>query len=140
MKGEKEMNTSEHMIETRKLGQFDRLVLRDGANWVDLVIREGEQETLTIHAPQEMLSRIRTDVRNGTLKITLAGTLMDKLGDALTTSLTRKHVRYEVAVHRLSTLKVTGLVRIDTRGLGQQQPAIRRGEPNIPMPGFMPRW
>ena len=134
------MEPSEHEIVARKLEPFDKIVLHDTANWVDLVIREGEQEALTIHAPQDTLARIRARVKDSTLRIVLGGTWMDKIDDALTTSLTRKHIRYELTVRRLKELKVRGLVRIDTRGLGQQQPAIKRGEPIAPIPGFMPRF
>ena len=50
---------------TRELGGFERLELRDRANWVDLIIEPGEREALVIDGPLEILNRIKTEVQAG---------------------------------------------------------------------------
>lgn len=115
--------------ETRAVGQFDRLVVHDPADWVVLVIREGRQESLTIQAPPATLARIRTAVKDGVLRITLGGSLIDRIGDALTTSLTRKRVRYELTVCRLTQVQAWGMVRVDTQGLIEHRPVVKLGGP-----------
>lgn len=133
------MSTYQTTIETRNLPGFRYLELCDSANWVDLVIRSGEKEELTIQGPEVMVARIKTKVENDTLIISLRGSLFDKIRDALTTSLTRKKITYQLTVRKLEGVELCGLIRLDTSGLESGKPIIRQVNPwVIPMRFPMP--
>lgn len=122
---------------TREVGGFERLELRDRTNWVDLIIEPGEREALVIEGPVEILARIKTEVQAGTLKIELGGNLFQKVQDALTTSLSRKKVRYHLTAKRLTEVKVFGMVNVDVSAFGKDRPKVKYAgavPPNIPVP------
>ena len=119
--------------ETRELPPFERIDLRDRANWVDLIAEPGDHETLEIDGPPGMLSRVHARVEDGTLRISLAATLADVLRDAVTTSLTRRHLVYRVRARRLHEVRVAGLVRVSVHAFGAEAPVVTRTEPYPPM-------
>ena len=112
---------------TREFGGFERLELRDRTNWVDLIIEPGEGEALVIEGPLEILTRIKTEVQAGTLKIALGGNLVQKVQGALTTSLSRKKVRYHLTARdslrsRCSAWSMSTSVPSEKRGLRSSTP------------------
>ena len=134
---EKKVSMSDDATVTREVGGFERLELRDRTNWVDLIIEPGEREALVIEGPSEILARIKTDVQAGTLKIALGGNLLQKVQDALTTSLSRKKVRYHLTAKRLTEVKVFGYVNVDVSAFGKERPTVKYAgpvPPNIPVP------
>jgi Putative auto-transporter adhesin, head GIN domain len=52
------------ITETRPVSGFDRISLR---GYGDIVLEQGETESLTVETTQEMLSRLKTEVNNGEL-------------------------------------------------------------------------
>ncbi len=133
----KKVYMSDDATETREVSGFERLELRDRTNWVNLIIEPGEQEALVIEGPSEILARIKTEVQAGTLKITLGGNLLQKVQDALTTSLTRKKVRHHLTAKRLIEVKVFGMVNVDVSAFGKEKPTVKYAgplPPNIPVP------
>ena len=105
------MATNERVVENREVGGFDRVVLSVHNMMNQIEITQGEHESLTIEANAEILPKIRTTVRGGELAIGLDGSLLDKLGFALATSLTRPVVRYQLTVKNLAYLELIGLVQ-----------------------------
>jgi hypothetical protein len=133
----KKVSVSNDATVTREFGGFERLELRDRTNWVDLIIEPGEREALVIEGPPEILTRIKTEVQAGTLKIALGGNLFQKVQDALTTSLSRKKVRYHLTAKRLTEVKVFGMVNVDVSAFGKERPTVKYAgpvPPNIPVP------
>ena len=127
------------ITETRKLEPIRYLDLCDPVNWVDLVISSGEQEELTITGPANLVVRIRTKVENDTLIIRLGGNMVDKIRDALTTSLSRKRIIFHLTVKQMEGIELSGLIRLDTSGLKSGNPVIRHLNPwAIPMQGLIP--
>ena len=128
------MSTYQTVTTTRDLEEFRFLELCDSANFVDLVITSGGKESITITGPAKIVSRIETKVKQDTLVISLGGGLIDKILDALTTSLTRSKVSYHLTVRRLDEIDLCGLIRVDTSGIETAKPIIRRlGPPPFPM-------
>jgi hypothetical protein len=128
------MSKYQTVTTTRDLEEFRFLELCDSANFVDLVITSGGKESLTITGPAKMVSRIETEVNQDTLVISLGGGLIAKILDALTTSLSRRKVIYELTVRQLDAVDLCGLIRVDTRGIETAKPIIRRiGPPAIPV-------
>ena len=133
------MSNNKRIAETRNLESIRYLDLCDSANWVDLFISSGEQEQLTITGPANLVGRIRTRVEDNTLIIRLGGTLVDKIQDTLTTSLSRKKITYHLMVKQLEGIELCGLIRLDTSELKSRNPVIRHLNPwAIPIRGPIP--
>jgi hypothetical protein len=133
------MLSNQNITSTHNLPEFRYLELCDSANWVDLVISSGEKEMLTIQGPEKLVNRIETRVNDGTLIISVKGSLVDKIKDALTTSLTRKKITYHLSVRQLEGMDLCGLIRLDTNGLKSKSPIINHLNPmdirvKIPVP------
>jgi hypothetical protein len=75
------------------------------------VVRQGERESLIVSGRPDVLSRLKTEVRDGKLSITLDGGWSDKLQRALSTSLTRQQIKCDLTVKNLTSLELGGLVR-----------------------------
>lgn len=111
------MTANENAVESREVGSFDRVILRV-YNMVNQVqITQGERASLTIEARIEILSKIKTAVRDGSLVIWQDGSWLDKLASALTTSLTRPTVRYHLTVMDLACLELAGFVQANAAEL-----------------------
>lgn len=123
------MLSNQNITSTHNLPEFRYLELCDSANWVDLVISSGEKEMLTIQGPEKLVNRIETRVNDGTLIISVKGSLVDKIKDALTTSLTRKKITYHLSVRQLEGMDLCGLIRLDTNGLKSKPPIIHHLNP-----------
>jgi len=102
------MTTSDRVAENREVSGFDRVILSVCNLMNQVEITQGDHESLTVEAPAEILPKIRIEVRGGALSIRLEGSLMDKLGFALSTSLTRPVVRYHLTVKNLAYLELVG--------------------------------
>ena len=115
---EKTLSTNDVRTETREVSDFDRVAL---AGFGQLVITQGDQESLAIEAPQDMLGRIQTKVEDGQLTIGFKRTWMDWIDDVLTVGLSGKPVRYNLTVKRLSNLLIMGAARVQVTGLKTEQ-------------------
>jgi len=132
------MKKTQHTSTERPLEAFQHVNLRDPVNQVELILRPGETHAAAIEASPLMLQRIRLQVRSGTLYVSLRGNLAEKLADALTTSLTREHVRVTLTSPGLHSVRVKGWVAIDSQAYGARQPAIRRAGPFAPLAPLTP--
>jgi len=115
------LSTNDVRTETREVSDFDRVTL---AGFGQLVITQGDQESLAIEAPQDMLGRIETKVEDGRLSIEFKRTWMDWIDDVLTVGLSGKPVRYTLTVKRLSDLLIMGAARVQITGLKAEQLAV----------------
>jgi hypothetical protein len=111
------MSANRCVAESREVCSFDRVVLSVHNMMNQMQITQGEHESLTVEARPEILSKITTAVSGGELAIRLDGSLLDKLGFALSTSLTRPTVRYHLTVKSLTSLDLTGFVHVDATEL-----------------------
>jgi hypothetical protein len=98
--------------QTRSVSGFERVSLRS-QHENELTITQGEQESLTIEAPPEILERITSQVRDGQLSIVLDGSLSEKIADALSTSLNRPHIKYHLAVKELHELELYAIATVE---------------------------
>lgn len=87
--------------ETRSVSGFDRVVMTDTGT---LLIQQGEMESLTIQASPEMLEKIKSEVRDGTLTIGLKGWL-DRI-----LPIGEREIHYTLLVKDLSSLRISGAV------------------------------
>ena len=112
------MSTNDVRTETREVSDFDRVTL---AGFGQLVITQGDQASLAIEAPQDILGRIETRVEDGQLTIGFKRTWMDWIDDVLAVGLSGKPIRYNLTVKRLSDLLIMGAARVQVTGLKTEQ-------------------
>lgn len=98
------MSTEDLRVEQRDVDPFDHLVMRDDSCAAELIIEQTEVEGLRIEGKPDMLRRIETHVRDGKLIIRTGGTWLERLGDKLSTSLTRSKTVYHVHARELRSL------------------------------------
>jgi hypothetical protein len=106
------MSSNEIISEKREIKNFTKVVLREHHEGV-LQVVFGKKEGLTIEAPADILKRIETAVDDGTLTIKTKGTILEKIGDALKTSITRKVIKYYITVRDLESLEIYGLIKAE---------------------------
>ena len=104
---------SEHgsITVTREVQGFNRVSFR-AEHENELVITQGEQESLVITAPEDIAHRVETEVKDGRLKIRVTGGWTQKISDALTTTFSRPKIRYELFVRSLEELEVHSISRV----------------------------
>lgn len=118
------MNTGNLATESREVKDFDRVILRD---YGELIIEQGEQESLTIETDADILPRIETKVEGGTLTLAHGGSWADRIGNALTTSLTRKPIRYSLTAKKLRGLEVRGAATVRASSIETDQLTLGLG-------------
>ena len=100
------MLTNEMITARRNVSAFNKLKLRDDSGGAVVYIQQGSSEGLQIEASPELLRRIVSEVHNGTLYIRLGGSWLERLGDKLTTSLTRPRITYRLQVKQIQSLEL----------------------------------
>jgi hypothetical protein len=103
------MSSSEVPTETREVSGFDRVAL---AGFGDMVITQGEEESLTIEASPEILGRIKTEVMDSTLTIRFTRNWLDWMGEVLSSGFAGMRVRFDLRVKELAGLAITGAGRV----------------------------
>jgi len=98
------MFTEDFGVETRDVRGFDQIIFRDDSCAARLYIEQGEVEALGIEAKPELIRRIETEVRDRKLTIRFGGSWLERLGDRLTTGLTRPAIVYRLQVRELRSL------------------------------------
>lgn len=144
------MNTSDRITQSIEVGNFDRIALQVNNVENEVVVKQGEHESLTIEARPDVFARLKAEVRNGQLVIQMGGSWSDKISAALATSLSRLRIKYVVIVRNLTGLDVTGLahvrvanletdrLQVKFEGLGNLEIAgldAQRLDVNVTMPG-----
>ena len=108
------MSTDKVRTETREVSGFDRVAL---AGFGDLVLTQGEEESLTIEASPEILERIKTEVKDGQLTIRFVRNWVDWIGDVLASGFAGMRIRYDLTVKELAALAMTGAGRVQVDNL-----------------------
>jgi hypothetical protein len=108
--------------EKREVGDFVRVVLEE---YGELILTQGTQPSITIEADDDVLSRIETTVKDGTLTIGIGGTWWDKLGMALNDVLSGRKIVYQLTAVDLSGVTVNGAGRVKCSELRSDRLAVR---------------
>lgn len=104
-------------ILTPEVRDFDRIVIRIHNHICKLDLSQSEAESLQVRGPAKLLDRLTAEVRDRQLNIELGGSLSEWIGDALTTSLTRKSLDVTLSVRELTELDLGGFVQGAVSGL-----------------------
>jgi hypothetical protein len=108
--------------ETREVSGFNRVVLEE---YGELILAQGSQPSLTIEADEDVLSRIKTTVKDGTLTIGIGGTWWDKLEMALNDVLSGRKIVYQLTVVELTGVTVRGAGRVKCADLRSDRLVVR---------------
>lgn len=103
------MSSDDRVKESREVGEFDRVELQD---YGEMVITQGESESLTIEAHPEVISAIKSEVENGKLTLRIGRTWLERLSEALRTSLSSQSILYTLTVNDLHELSVYGAGKV----------------------------
>jgi hypothetical protein len=103
------MDKGSVVTETRKVQGFERVVMRD---YGELVITQGEKESLKIETEPGIIGKIRTEVRGGNLDISMGASWLRKIGHALTSTISGTWIKYYLTVKNLTGLEVLGAARV----------------------------
>ena len=95
--------------ETREVQGFEKVVMRD---YGELVIKQGEKESLTIEAEPGIIEKLRTEVRGGSLDISMGASWLRKIGHAFTSSISGSWIKYSLTVKNLTGLEILGAARV----------------------------
>lgn len=114
------MRTGTTVTETRMVTGFSRVVLA-AQHSNELIITQGDREALTIEGPADLVPRLLAEVRHGTLFLGTGGGLLERVRDALTTSLTRPEIRFCLAVREIAAIEVSAMAQV-------RAAAIKAGE------------
>lgn len=96
------------ITETRKVGNFDRVVL-NGIG--DVVVTQGDHEALEIEAEDNVLPNITTEVENGTLQI----------GFDRKTIIPTKSIKFRLTMRTIHSLETKGVSNIDSKKITTDQ-------------------
>jgi hypothetical protein len=118
------MDSQQNHTEVRPVTGFDQVTLRS-QHENHLVIQQGDQESLTIQAPEEILHRIKSQIVHSRLIISLEGAWPDRIRDALTTSLTRPRIHYKLCVKNLSHLEIYAMADVSAACLQTEELEIK---------------
>jgi hypothetical protein len=121
------MKTTDRIIQSIEVGNFDRIALHVNNVENEVVIKQGEREALTIEARPDVFARLKTEVRNDQLTIQLGGSWSDKISAALATSLTRLRIKYVVTVKHLSGLDIVGLAHVRAENIETDRLQVKFG-------------
>ena len=95
--------------ETREVRDFDRVRLED---YGELIITQGDEESLIIEASPDMMSRIVSEVRDGILILRIGHTWLERfLSPILRLDMTP--IRFRLTMRRLTALGVYGAASVD---------------------------
>jgi hypothetical protein len=74
----------------------------------DLILTQGDKETLVVEADADLMSKVTTEVRGGALILEVGKGWLDKLTLGLS-ELSGKRVRYYLTVREIRKLKISGM-------------------------------
>jgi hypothetical protein len=118
------MSKGDLVTESRSVSDFDRVALSDVG---ELTITQGEAESLVIEAHRDLISKIKTEVRDGKLVIEIGGSLWDRVRDTLTTGLIGRWIKYQLTVKALTSLEIFGAARVKASDLKTDHLTLRLG-------------
>lgn len=118
------MSSNDTTTETREIHGVERIVMRD---YGELIVTQGETESLTVEADPEVLALVQSEVRAGTLDLRIGAGWFEKLRHALETSILRRPLRYRVGVKTLVGLDILGAARARIEGLETERLALVLG-------------
>jgi len=95
--------------ESRQVEGITRVILRD---YGQLHISQGDNESLSIEGPEELLKMVQTTTRDHELILDIHGGWFDKAWRAITSTFEGKPLKYFLSVKELTGVYVSGAARV----------------------------
>ena len=114
------MSETKFITETREVKDFDQVKLRE---YGELIITQGEQESLTIEADEELLPKIQTEVANRKLTIAIDQDWIEQL----TTHLTTRKIKYHLQLKNIQKLEISGAASVKAAKLTADRLELKVG-------------
>ena len=110
--------------ELRSVESFDQIQFKD---FGQLILTQGDQETLTVEADEELLPELITEVRNGKLILGLEKDWFSRLGKVLSSvfSSTNHKVIYTLTFVKLEAISISGQCHLECETLESDNLKLR---------------
>jgi hypothetical protein len=112
------------LTEKREVSDFNQISLR---GYGELFITQGEQESLTVQADEDVLSTIKTDVVNGELRIDIITDWVEKISSFFSKGIYSQRISFDLTVKELTNLDIIGAARVKIKGLQSEEFAVKLG-------------
>jgi hypothetical protein len=83
------------LTEKREVSDFNQIILR---GYGELFITQGEQESLTVQADEDVLPTIKTGVVDGELRIDIITDWVEKISSFFTRGIYSQRIRFDLTV------------------------------------------
>jgi hypothetical protein len=104
------------VTETRDVAGFDGVAL---GGLGSVIVTQGERESLTVEAPEELMKRVTSEVKDGVLVLGLKkGLWMAGLGKK------NRKIRFKVTMQHVHTLRLGGVGRMDAPEIATDSLAV----------------
>ncbi len=123
------MHTTDRITRIVEVSAFDRITLQAINIENEFVVKQGQRESLTIEARPEVFDKIKTETHSGRLTVHTGSTWCERIMAALSTSLTRPHVKYVVTTPRLTDLDIACLADVRVEKVETDRLHVRFGGP-----------
>jgi hypothetical protein len=108
------MNSTNVASETREIKDVKRVLLKEYGH---LYISLGETESLRIEGEQDVISTVRTFIREGELVLDIDAGWFDKTWSAVTSAVEGRVLKYHLMVRSLDGIFVQGAATVKMQGL-----------------------
>ncbi|MCX6223914.1 MAG: DUF2807 domain-containing protein [Bacteroidia bacterium] len=108
------MNSTNFSTETREIKDVKRVLLKDYGH---LFISQGEEESLRIEGEQDVISTVKTFIREGELVLDIDTGWFDKTWSAFTSAVEGRVLKYHLMVKNLDGIFVQGAASVKMQGL-----------------------
>ncbi len=110
--------------EVRSVENFSKIRFKDFGT---LYLTQGEQESLTIEADQQMLDELTAEVNNGTLFLGVEDDWLDRIGKAISSFLAgeQNKVYYHLTVKKLEQIHISGNCNLECESLKSTDLALK---------------
>ena len=118
------MKEADMLTEKREVSDFNQINLR---GYGELFITQGEQESLTVQADEDVLPTIKTSVVEGELRIDIITDWVEKISSFFTKGFYSQRISFDLTVKELTNLDIIGAARVKVKGLQSEEFAVKLG-------------
>lgn len=102
------------MKESREIHDIEKVILR---GYGELIINQGEVESLEIETDEEFMDHVKTKVQDGVLRIDVVGEWLDRITTLFARGYESQRIIYHLTVKDLKELYVSGVAKINMEAL-----------------------
>lgn len=110
--------------EIRPVANFTKIRFKDFGT---LTLSQGDQESLTIEAEEQVLAELTSEVRNGTLVLGIGEDWWDRIGKLISSAINGEQhkVFYHLTIKDLEEINISGNCKLDCDSLVSEKLALK---------------